>query len=139
MARLRQINFVVDLPEAMEGQSWLDGTLLQRVVDNLLSNAFKFSSAGDTVTLRVDYPQINDDTSPSKPAIRIKVFDEGPGISDEDRERIFDKFEVVALRRANVSQVGLGLAFCKFVVEAHGGRIWVEANQPQGCVFTVEI
>jgi len=139
MARLKQVDFVVELPKAMEGQSWLDATLLQRVVDNLLSNAFKFSSAGDTVTLRVEYPQVNDDTSPSKPVIRIKVFDEGPGISREDRERIFDKFEVVSLRRANISQVGLGLAFCKFVVEAHGGRIWAEANQPQGSVFIVEI
>lgn len=139
MAGLKQVDFVVDLPEAMEGQSWLDATLLQRVVDNLLSNAFKFSTAGDTVTLRVEYPQVNDATSSSKPAIRIKVFDEGPGISRQDRERIFDKFEVVTLRRDNLSQVGLGLAFCKFVVEAHGGRIWVEANQPQGSVFIVEI
>ena len=139
MASLKQVDFIVDLPETMEGQSWLDATLLQRVVDNLLSNAFKFSSAGDTVKLCVEYLQRNEDVSGSKPTLRIKVFDQGPGISDDDRERIFDKFEVVALRRANISQVGLGLAFCKFVVEAHRGQIWVEANQPRGSVFIVEI
>jgi two-component system sensor histidine kinase/response regulator len=71
--------------------------------------------------------------------VLIEVLDEGPGVPEEHRERIFDKFEIVALKKRNVSQVGLGLAFCKMVVEAHGGRIFVDANEPQGAVFTVEI
>jgi len=67
------------------------------------------------------------------------VLDEGPGIPEEHRDRIFDKFEIVSLRKERVLQVGLGLAFCKLAVEAHGGRISVDANKPRGSVFTVEI
>jgi len=73
------------------------------------------------------------------PRVRIQVLDEGPGISEEHRDRIFDKFGIVALKERDISQVGLGLAFCRMVVEAHGGQIFVDANEPQGAAFTVEI
>jgi K+-sensing histidine kinase KdpD len=71
--------------------------------------------------------------------MRVQVFDEGPGVEKEHRERIFNKFEIVQLKKRDVPQVGLGLAFCKLAVQAHGGRIFVDANQPCGAVFTVEI
>ncbi len=71
--------------------------------------------------------------------VRIHVEDSGPGIPEEHRETIFDKFKIVASKRRDVSQVGLGLAFCKMVVEAHDGRIFMEPNDPQGSIFTVEL
>ena len=132
IAQSKSIQLQVKLPRETKNLL-LDTYLFHRVLDNLLSNALKFSPEGSTVTLQVEYPEV------SPPQLRIQVFDEGPGVSEPDRELIFDKFEVLSLKQQGVAQVGLGLAFCKMVVEAHNGRIFVEANKPEGSVFVVEI
>lgn len=108
----------------------VDAPLWQRVLDNLVMNALKFSPTGGRVVLQITRPHPN--------YIRLDLSDEGPGIPPEHREIIFDKFQIVATRRRDVQQVGLGLAFCRMVVEAHRGRIYTTANQPQGAIFTVE-
>jgi signal transduction histidine kinase len=136
IANLKQVNLHLDLPDEVEELS-LDATLFQRVLDNLLSNSLKFSQPHSSVTLRIEFPKI--ETKSPGPHLRIQVIDEGPGIPDEAKERVFNKFEVVNLKNQNVSQVGLGLAFSKMVVEAHWGRIFVSDNQPTGTIFTVEI
>jgi len=109
----------------------LDANLWQRVVDNLLSNALKFSPAGGRIGLRLQGKEDG--------RFRLEVSDEGPGIPPEHRETIFDKFQIVAAGRRDVKQVGLGLAFCRLVVEAHNGRIYVSPNKPHGAIFTVEV
>jgi len=136
IAQARGIDLVIDLPEESR-QIPLDASLFQRVLDNLIANALKFSWAESTVTLRAEYPEAKTASQLPEPRVRIQVLDEGPGIAEDHRDRIFDKF--VALKREGVSQFGLGLAFCKMVVEAHGGRVFVRANEPRGAVFTVEI
>jgi signal transduction histidine kinase len=124
----------------------VDANLLRRVIDNLLSNALKFSHRNSTITLQVDYPSDSVARQSSsvvtgashtvlKQAI-IRVIDEGFGINEDQKQCIFDKYEVGKLM-SGVSQIGLGLAFCKMVVEAHGGSIFVEDNQPHGSIFTV--
>jgi signal transduction histidine kinase len=138
IAQARGIDLVIDLPEESR-QVPLDANLFQRVLDNLIANALKFSPAESTVTLRVEYPEAKTASQLQEPRVRIQVLDEGPGIAEDHRDRIFDKFEIVALKREGVSQFGLGLAFCKMVVEAHDGQIFVGANEPRGAVFTVEI
>lgn len=138
IAQARGLNLVIDLPEASR-QISLDVNLFQRVLDNLVANALKFSPAESTVMLRVEYPEAKVESQLPEPRVRIQVLDEGPGIAEDYRDRIFDKFEIVALKREGVPQLGLGLAFCKMVVEAHGGQIFVAANKPKGAVFTVEI
>jgi two-component system sensor histidine kinase/response regulator len=138
IAQTRGVDLVIDLPEESR-QILLDANLFQRVLDNLIANALKFSPAGSTVTLRVEYPEAEPGSQLQEPRVRIQVLDEGPGIAEAHRDRIFDKFEIVALKREGVSQFGLGLAFCKMVVKAHEGRIFVEANEPRGAVFTVEV
>jgi K+-sensing histidine kinase KdpD len=70
---------------------------------------------------------------------RIDVEDEGPGIPLGYRESIFDKFEIVRMKDAAIPQTGLGLALCRMVAEAHGGRVYVEARDPKGSIFTVEL
>ena len=55
------------------------------------------------------------------------------------RKRIFEKFEVVDLKKQGIIQVGLGLTFCKMAVDAHGGTISVKPNSPQGSIFVVDI
>jgi signal transduction histidine kinase len=138
VASLKKINIELDLPSESRPVS-LDANLFQRVLDNLLSNAVKFSPVESTVIVRVDYPEATSEPLPAEAKLRIRVLDEGPGIDQEHRDRIFDKFEVVELKRSDTRQIGLGLVFCKMVVEAHQGRIFVEDNMPAGSVFTVEI
>lgn len=151
IATYQRINLVKQLENPHE-LVLVDGNLFHRVIENLLSNAIKFSPPNSTVTLNVEYPKCSlkqgengnvkvsshsiDNKSDSQ-AI-IKVIDSGPGISEDKRQRIFNKYEIGDIV-SGVSQIGLGLAFCKMVVEAHNGRIFVEDNQPKGSIFTVVI
>jgi len=131
LARSQGINLAIDLPPQTQLHR-LDSNLFQRLLDNLLSNAVKFSSSGGTVTLKLWPPSAAE-------KLRLQVLDEGPGVPEEAKANIFDRFKVAVLRKKNVSQIGLGLAFCKLVVDAHEGHISVADNDPTGAIFTVEI
>lgn len=120
----------LDLPEQKSSLVHVDPVLIRRAVENLLSNAIKYSPSHSTIQLRLTHP------SPEQAV--IQVIDEGPGVDAELRQHIFNKYEIGTLMRG-VSQIGLGLAFCKLVVEAHGGTITVEDNQPRGAIFTITI
>ncbi|MCF4965875.1 hybrid sensor histidine kinase/response regulator [Nostoc sp. CMAA1605] len=106
----------------------IDALIFRRVIDNLLSNAVKFSPKNSQVILQTN------DCRPE--SVMIQIADSGVGISDEAKQIIFEKYEVGTLM-PEVSQLGLGLAFCKMAIEAHGGTITVKNNQPRGSVFTV--
>jgi signal transduction histidine kinase len=140
IAQLKKVDLKLDLPEESNKLS-LDANLWRRVLDNLLSNAVKFSPTGGNVTLKVRYDSNGSSGSNGtiNPHLNLQVLDEGPGIAKEHFETIFDKFKIVASGRRDVKQVGLGLAFCKMVVEAHNGHIYVDANKPRGSIFTVEL
>jgi two-component system sensor histidine kinase/response regulator len=138
-AESKNIELAAELSEERPPLVSLDESLFRRVLDNLLSNALKFSPSGSTVALRVDYPQAETQSQADQPLVRVQVVDQGPGIPEEHRERIFDQFEIVELKKGGMRQVGLGLAFCKLAIEAHGGHISVDDNEPQGSIFTVEI
>jgi K+-sensing histidine kinase KdpD len=105
-----------------------DRQLIKRVIGNLIQNALTHSS--HTVTLHMSVRRDGD-------GVLFTVTDNGPGIPPEYHEIIFRKFEQV--KTPNVPRVrssGLGLAFCKLVVESHGGRIWVQsAGEGQGSSF----
>jgi len=108
-----------------------DAELLRRVVVNLLDNALKHSTRGGRTLV---------EAGPAGDGVYLKVRDEGPGIPAHLREVIFQKFLcLTGDGSTSRSGNGLGLTFCQVVVEAHGGRIWVEANEPQGSVFVLEI
>jgi signal transduction histidine kinase len=133
IAQSKGIQILLDLPSESR-PVLLDENLFQRVLDNLISNALKFSPAESKITLKLEYPPSN-----SKFQIRLQVIDEGPGIPEEHQARIFDKFEIVALKQRGITQVGLGLTFCKMVIDAHAGKICVESNSPTGSIFTIEV
>ena len=137
MARLKGLELVLDTPNETQLIE-LDKNLWRRVLDNLLSNAIKFSPTNGRIHVQVSYPR-NNKAESGEPQLRIHVIDEGPGIPPEHHQTIFDKFKIVASGRRDIAQVGLGLAFCKMVVEAHKGRIYVASNQPGGSIFTVEM
>jgi len=102
-----------------------DPALLQRVLLNLLDNALKFSPPDGEIRVQA---QLSDPET-----IQISVADDGPGIPPEYLERIFDRF--VRVPGQAVRGTGIGLAFCKLAVEAHGGRIWAESTPGQGATF----
>lgn len=93
-----------------------DRRMLLQVMTNLVSNAIKFSPEGETVVI---------DAKPTDNGFELSVADRGRGIAEENLERVFETFEQEA-RSDEKQGTGLGLAICKLIVEAHGGKIWVE-------------
>lgn len=117
--RLR-LDIPEDLPLVM-----VDSNMIVRVIINLLENAVKYTPDGGTITLSA---HTKDDL------VQISIRDSGPGISTEHKTRIFEKFNRVKYKNAPQG-VGLGLAFCRLAVEAHGGTIWVESELGNGSEF----
>ena len=116
------INFSPVLP-----QLYIDEDMIRRVMINLLDNALKFSSDGKKITLNVVYkPEVN--------KLLISISDQGVGIAEQYRETVFDKFHRVQ-SQGGPKGLGLGLAFCRLAVEAHGGRIWVDDAEGGGARF----
>ncbi len=106
-----------------------DRERIVQVIGNLYENALKFSPAGNDVVTRVRRGKANE--------IVISVADSGPGVPDEHKDKIFFKFHQVKHGTKLTGQgVGLGLAICKTIVEAHHGQIWVEDNPNGGSVFS---
>ena len=104
-----------------------DADKLRRTLTNLLSNAIKFSDVGGAITIGA---------RAHEGELWVSVRDEGEGIPPEAFERIFEKFGQVENRKAGRQMsTGLGLAFCKMVVQAHGGRIEVQSTLGQGSTF----
>jgi len=105
----------------------VDKELVERVIINLLDNAVKFTPLGGRITVSVQLE--NGDF------VRCSVHDTGPGIPYEYLDRIFERFVQIPDRDSRRRGIGLGLAFCKLAVEAHGGRIWVESEGDHGSHF----
>lgn len=108
----------------------LDRSLVQRLVENLLTNALRHGPQGSAVTATLDL-------AANGTRLRLRVADQGPGVPEGQRARIFDKYEV--LDPHDRRRFGLGLYLCRTVAEAHGGHVAVGANAPRGAVFTVEL
>jgi PAS domain S-box-containing protein len=112
---------------------WGDAEILRRVLINLLDNALKFTSSGGSVNGRF-LPDKNPIPN-YEPGIICIIQDTGPGIPPESREQVFDRFTRTNRENAPIRGTGLGLTFCKMVIEAHNGRIWIEDNPDGGSQF----
>jgi PAS domain S-box-containing protein len=105
----------------------IDEDKISRVITNLLDNAVKFSA---------EHTQVQVSASVEDDQILFQVRDHGPGVSEENRAIIFERFSQIAGQFGRWRGAGLGLAFCRLAVEAHGGRIWVESPpEGQGSIF----
>ncbi|NJR62085.1 MAG: hybrid sensor histidine kinase/response regulator [Cyanobacteria bacterium CRU_2_1] len=137
IADQKTIEIISHLPEHNQPIS-IDANLFRRVLDNIISNAVKFSPPESSVIVQAAYPTLERSAeSPCKQA-RICVVDQGLGVNEELQQHIFEKYTIGDLVKG-APQIGLGLAFCKMVVEVHNGMILIEKNQPQGSIFTIEI
>ena len=103
----------------------IDVDMIRRVVINLVENAVKYTPSGGDISIAVE--DLGD-------KVQVGVNDTGSGIDPKDQPRIFDKFARVE-RKGRSKGLGLGLAFCRLAVEAHGGEIWVESEPGQGSAF----
>jgi len=102
-----------------------DGEMIRRVLINLIENAIKYTPQGSRIVIGAQ---------PQGEMVQLWVQDSGPGIPPTEQERIFDKFTRLHGGEGQHG-FGLGLAYCRLAVEAHGGRIWVESQLNQGSCF----
>jgi len=129
-AHQKPLDLVVVLDESLP-QVWGDRAQIERVLVNLVSNAVKYTPAGGTVRVQASH---------ASGEVQVSVADTGPGISQADQARLFDRF----FRSENpetraLAGTGLGLSIVKSIVERHGGRIWVRSRPGKGSTFTFSL
>ena len=108
---------------------YIDRKKVDKIIYNLLSNAFKFTPKGGDVTLTVHVDENSDSCS-------IAVKDNGEGVAKDKQHLLFSRFMQINF---STSGTGVGLSLAKEFIDAHKGKIWYESNQPQGSIFHVEL
>jgi signal transduction histidine kinase len=116
---------------AAEHGCWVDGdsVRLERALVNLPGNAIKFSPPGSSVSVSLDR---------GRHFARLSVHDEGPGISEEGKARIFEVFQREE-ETAHLPGLGLGLFITKQIAESHGGTVSVESEHGHGATFLLQV
>lgn len=106
----------------------MDARLIVQVIINIVNNAIKYTPEGSHICISAE----KEDRM-----VCIHIADDGPGISDEAKVHLFDMFYTAGIGKADSRRgLGLGLSLCQSIVEAHGGKIFVENNEPHGAVFS---
>lgn len=123
-AENKNISLHLECPEVSMIQVHADVTQIDRVISNLVGNAINYSSTGGNVTVKL---------SAQKRAVLVQVHDTGKGISKEHIQHIFKPFYRVT---NDHSGSGLGLSIAQSIIEAHGGRLWVESKPGHGTTFS---
>ena len=108
-----------------------DARLIVQVIINLVDNAIKYTPAGSCIAIT---------TKGEDGCAVVSVADDGPGISDSEKERVFQMFYTGSNPLAGSRRsLGLGLGLCKSIITAHGGDITVADNRPKGTIFTFTV
>ena len=151
-------NVALHFESSTDSECLGDHTAVIQIMDNLVSNALKYSPSNRNVWFRIQgerpwsqtalngkHPATNG-TAQSSPAlstpfcVRIEVQDEGPGLSEEDMKKLFGKFQRLSAKPTSGEQsTGLGLSIVKKMVEAMNGKVWCESTLGKGAVFVVEL
>ncbi|HYX33902.1 MAG TPA: ATP-binding protein [Oligoflexus sp.] len=127
LATKQNLGLTAELPEK-KILAFADVERVRQVLANLISNALKFTPRGGSIIVRL---------AESGPNINVSVTDTGPGIDEEQRSKIFERFS--QLGRQDRHGVGLGLFISKWIVEAHEGKIWVDSTKGSGSTFTFSL
>ncbi|MCS7263417.1 MAG: cell wall metabolism sensor histidine kinase WalK [Armatimonadetes bacterium] len=135
MNKKQQLNitFAEPLPLVMA-----DPDRLAQILTNLLSNAIKFTPEGGLIKVSAKLVEQKEGIHKASHFVQVSVADTGPGIPPEDLERIFEKYQQVEMEAKwtyGIKGTGLGLPLTKALVEAHGGKIWVESEMGKGSTF----
>jgi signal transduction histidine kinase len=127
IAETRKIGIETDIANTLPNVK-IDINRILQVLRNLLVNAVKFTPKGGNIRVI---------TKSEGDQLMVSIKDNGPGISEEHLDTIFDKFQQVNILESNkITGTGLGLSIVKHIIYAHGGRVWVESTLGQGSVFT---
>jgi NtrC-family two-component system sensor histidine kinase KinB len=128
-AEQKPVRLVADFEQAAP-KIRADPLKLSWVVSNLIANALRYTPGGGTISVSL---------SASAGGARLRVSDTGPGIPPQVREHLFERFAQWNVNGSEPGSAGLGLAIAKEIVDAHGGRIFVDSQLNQGTCFTVEL
>lgn len=130
-------------------EAWFDKSLFEKVIFNLLSNAFKYTRANGTIVLSLKQVKRSDlrpeqqeelkDTDPQVKYIKLSVADTGKGIPASELKNIFTPFYQIEKNENTNVGTGIGLSLTQSIIQLHHGTIWVDANEPQGAIFNVVI
>jgi signal transduction histidine kinase len=108
-----------------------DRNKITEVIENLISNAIKYSEYDTKIIVEV---------SSENDKVRIKVLDEGPGLTEDDKDKVFNKFQKLSAKpTGNESSTGLGLYIAKRIIDRHDGQIWVESEYGKGSAFFISL
>jgi len=130
LAKDKNISLKAELWEGLP-QIQIDRNKIIQVINNLVSNALKFTEARKSITVSASF------YGADKNFIQMSVQDEGAGIEKKDFDKLFKKFQQLdSSMTRKVSGTGLGLSICKQIVELHGGKIWVESELGKGSKFS---
>jgi signal transduction histidine kinase len=109
----------------------IDVERMEQVLVNLLDNAIKFSDSGGEIHIEIE---------DAAEGVLVVVRDQGRGIEEEHLDIVFDKFQTIPSEKQEKTEgAGLGLAICKGIVEAHGGKIWAESIKGEGSTFCIRL
>lgn len=125
----RKQSLVLEVPSSLP-MVWADEDRLRQVLFNLLSNASKYMSEGGRITLKA---------REEGEYLTIQVQDNGPGIDEDEQERLFDPYYRLVDDRERLSGLGLGLALSKTLVELHGGQMWLDSQKGEGSTFSFSV
>jgi len=135
-AREKNINLYFD-SDNHTYYTWFDVDKLDKIIFNILSNAFKYTNSKGTIEVTIKRKILKDKENNEKPFVEIAISDTGSGISKEHLEKIFDKFYQVTNSTYKNYGTGLGLAITKNLIEIHKGIINVESIPNQGTTFKI--
>ncbi len=109
----------------------IDASKIEQVLNNLISNAVKFSLPGTKVTVRIaDHPN----------EVTVAVRDQGPGIPEDEQDKLFRPFSKISVKSTDGEKsTGLGLSIVRNIIQGHGGKVWVESKVGEGSTFCFSI